>query len=139
MAAPTSPAFGGGCAPWPTGPTGTPSAGRSPFERSSRSDLDGRSTRQLPYERRRELLIELGFDGGVRWRTPRHVVADSERVLAATREHGLAGVVAKRLGSPYLTGARNGAWVEHKHRRTEPFLVSGWSPPEHRCPESLLL
>jgi bifunctional non-homologous end joining protein LigD len=62
--------------------------------------LDGRSTRQLPYERRRELLRELRLDGGVRWRTPKHFVGESERVLAATREHGLEGVVAKRLVSP---------------------------------------
>jgi ATP-dependent DNA ligase len=34
-------------------------------------------------------------------------------VLAATREHGLEGVVAKRLGRAYLTGARNGAWIKH--------------------------
>jgi ATP-dependent DNA ligase len=101
--------------------------------------LDGRSTRQLPYERRRELLLELGLDGGVRWRTPRHFVGESERVLAATRDHGLEGVVAKRLGSPYLPGARSGAWVKHKHRRTESFVVTGWSPAERRRPESLLL
>jgi bifunctional non-homologous end joining protein LigD len=101
--------------------------------------LDGRSTRHLPYERRRELLLELGLGDGIRWRTPRHFVGESERVLAATWEHGLEGVVAKRLGSPYLPGARNGAWVKHKHRRTETFLVSGWSPTERRRPESLLL
>jgi hypothetical protein len=75
--------------------------------------LDGRSTRELPYQRQRELLLELGLNDGIRWRTPRHFIADSERVLAATREHGLEGVVAKRLGSPYLAGARNGAWVKH--------------------------
>jgi bifunctional non-homologous end joining protein LigD len=101
--------------------------------------LDGRSTRELPYERRRELLLDLSLDEGARWRTPRHFVAASERVLAATRERGLEGVVAKRLGSPYLPGARNGAWIKHKHRRTESFLVTGWSPPEPRRPESLLL
>jgi bifunctional non-homologous end joining protein LigD len=101
--------------------------------------LDGRSTRQLSYERRRELLLGLGLDGGVRWRTPRHFVGESQPVLAATREHGLEGVVAKRLGSPYLPGVRNGAWVKHKHRRTESFLVTGWTPPERRRPESLLL
>jgi bifunctional non-homologous end joining protein LigD len=101
--------------------------------------LDGRSTRQLPYERRRELLLELGLDDGIRWRTPRHFVGESDRVLAATREHGLEGVVAKRLGSPYVPAGRNGAWVKHKHRRTESFLVSGWTPPERRRPESLLL
>ena len=38
--------------------------------------LDGRSTRELPYDRRRELLFELGLDDGSRWRTPRHFVAD---------------------------------------------------------------
>jgi bifunctional non-homologous end joining protein LigD len=100
--------------------------------------LDSRSTRELPYGRRRELLFDLALDAPG-WRTPRHFVADPERVLAATREHGLEGVVAKRLGSPYLPGARNGAWVKHKHRRTETFLVSGWSPQERRRPESLLL
>jgi bifunctional non-homologous end joining protein LigD len=100
--------------------------------------LDGHSTRGLPYEHRRELLLDLALDGPG-WRTPRHFVAETAEVLAATREHGLEGVVAKRLGSPYLTGARNGAWVKHKHRRTESFLVSGWSPAERRRPESLLL
>jgi bifunctional non-homologous end joining protein LigD len=100
--------------------------------------LDGSSTRELPYERRRELLLDLALDGST-WRTPRHFVADTDRVLAATREHGLEGVVAKRLGSPYLPGARNGAWVKQKHRRTESVLVSGWSPAERRRPESLLL
>jgi ATP-dependent DNA ligase len=38
-----------------------------------------------------------------------------------------------------VPGARNGAWVKHKHRRTESFLVTAWSPPEPRRPESLLL
>ena len=60
-------------------------------------------------------------------------------MLAATREHGLEGVVAKRLGSPYVPGAPNGAWVKHKHRRTESFVVTGWSPAEPRRLESLLL
>jgi bifunctional non-homologous end joining protein LigD len=100
--------------------------------------LDGHSTRELPYERRRELLLDLALDGPG-WRTPRHFISETDEVLAATRDHGLEGVVAKRLGSPYLPGARNGAWVKHKHRRTETFLVSGWSPPERRRPESLLL
>jgi bifunctional non-homologous end joining protein LigD len=100
---------------------------------------DGRSTRELSYERRRELLLDLALDDGSRWRTPRHFVGESERVLAATRERGLEGVVAKRLGSHYLPGVRDGAWVKHKHRRTESFLVTGWSPREARRPESLLL
>jgi bifunctional non-homologous end joining protein LigD len=100
--------------------------------------LDGRSTRELPYERRRELFLDLALDEPG-WRTPRHFVAETRRVVAATREHGLEGVVAKRLASRYLPGTRHGAWVKHEHRRTESFLVSGWSPAEGRRPESLLL
>jgi bifunctional non-homologous end joining protein LigD len=101
--------------------------------------LDGRSTRDLPYVRRRELLCELGLDDGSRWRMPRHFVADREAVIAATREQGLEGVVAKRLDSRYRSAVRNGAWVKHKHRRIEAFVVSGWMPAERRRPESLLL
>ena len=47
--------------------------------------------------------------------------------------------MAKRLDSRYRSGVRNGAWVKHKHRRTEAFVVSGWMPAERRRPESLLL
>jgi bifunctional non-homologous end joining protein LigD len=74
--------------------------------------LDGRSTRKLPYKHRRELLLDLALDDARSWRTPRHFVNDTERVLGATRDRGLEGVVAKRLGSPYVPGARNGAWVK---------------------------
>jgi ATP-dependent DNA ligase len=136
---PDLPAYGGGCVP--PADKARRHAERWPvtYLAFDLLHLDGRSTRQLPYDRRRELLLELELDGGVGWRTPRHFVGESEPVLAATREHGLEGVVAKRLGSPYLPGVRNGAWVKHKHRRTESFLVTGWTPPERRRPESLLL
>ena len=43
------------------------------------------------------------------------------------------------VGSPYVPGARSSAWVKHKHRRTESFLVTDWCPAEPRRPESLLL
>ena len=72
-----------------------------------------RSTREFPYERGRELLLDLALDDGPAWRAPRHLVVASDRVLAATRERGIEGVVAKRLASPYLPGARNGVWVKH--------------------------
>jgi hypothetical protein len=91
------------------------------------------------YERRRELLFELGLDDGDRWRTPRHFIEDRQELMTATREQGLEGVVAKRLDSRYLLGTRNGAWIKHKHRRPESFVVTSWAPPERRRPESLLL
>jgi bifunctional non-homologous end joining protein LigD len=60
-------------------------------------------------------------------------------VLAARAERGLEGVVAKRLDSPYKPGTRNGAWVKHKHRRSEPFLITAWAPAQPRRPESFFL
>jgi bifunctional non-homologous end joining protein LigD len=100
--------------------------------------LDGRFTLYLPYEARRELLEGLDLEGPA-WRTPRHFVGQADPLLSATQERGLEGVVAKRLDSPYKPGARNGAWVKHKHRRTEPFLITAWSPAHPRRPESFFL
>jgi bifunctional non-homologous end joining protein LigD len=100
--------------------------------------LDGDSTLDLPYAARRELLGGLDLEGPA-WRTPRYFVGRAEAVLSATKERRLEGVVAKRLDSAYKPGARNGAWVKHKHRRTEPFLITAWSPAQPRRPESFFL
>jgi bifunctional non-homologous end joining protein LigD len=87
--------------------------------------LDGRSIRPLPYSERRALLEELALDGPA-WRTPASVVvqrtADS---LARVDELGLESVVAKRLGSMYLSGRRCTSWVKHKLRREERLAVTG--------------
>ena len=58
--------------------------------------LDGHSLMDLPYAERRARLEELELTA-TRWRTPEHVVGQGEALLAATREQGLEGVVAKRL------------------------------------------
>src|SRR5215217_6348200 len=48
--------------------------------------------------------------------------------LAATREQGLEGVVAKRLQSTYLPGRRTRNWLKTKHYQRETFLVGGFVP-----------
>jgi bifunctional non-homologous end joining protein LigD len=100
--------------------------------------LDGRSTLRLPYAARRELLERLELEGPA-WRTPRGFVGQAAAVLAATAECGLEGVVAKRLDSPYAPRTRGAAWVKHKHRRSEPFVITAWAPAQPRRPESFLL
>jgi ATP-dependent DNA ligase len=100
--------------------------------------LDGRATVHLAYAVRRELLEELGLEGSA-WRTPRNFVGEAEAVLASTKQCGLEGVVAKRLDSSYKPGMRNGAWVKHKHRRTEAFLITAWAPAHPGRPESFFL
>jgi bifunctional non-homologous end joining protein LigD len=100
--------------------------------------LDGHSTLGLPYSARRGLLEELELEGPA-WRTPRNFNGQADAVLASTRERGLEGVVAKRLDSTYKPGARNGAWVKHKHRRSEAFLITAWAPAQPSRPESFFL
>jgi bifunctional non-homologous end joining protein LigD len=56
-----------------------------------------------------------------------------------TRERGLEGVVMKRLDAPYLPGVRSAAWMKHKHRRGENFVVTGWVAASGRQPEALLV
>jgi bifunctional non-homologous end joining protein LigD len=71
--------------------------------------LDGVSTLDLPYERRRELLAELGIAGPY-WLTPPHFTGGGEYARAAGRDQGAGGVLAKRLDSPYLPGRRTRHW-----------------------------
>jgi bifunctional non-homologous end joining protein LigD len=73
--------------------------------------LEGHSRIEEPYELRRERLAKLPLDGEV-WQAPAHHVGDGAALLEASRERGLAGVVAKRLGSPYRPGKRNADWLE---------------------------
>ena len=76
--------------------------------------LDGRLLTGLPYVERRRLLEDLEVAGTA--------------LLAATREQGLEGVVAKRLQSPYLPGRRTRNWLKTKHYQRETFLVGGFVP-----------
>ncbi|HEY1178213.1 MAG TPA: non-homologous end-joining DNA ligase [Phytomonospora sp.] len=87
--------------------------------------LDGRDLRRLPYRERRELLEALGLEGP-HWITP-PVSHDGAAAMAISAEQGLEGVVAKRLDSPYLPGARSAAWVKVKHVVTGDYLVGGWT------------
>ena len=61
--------------------------------------LDDRTLFDEPYERRRELLEELGLSGP-HWQTA-PVFDDGEAVREAAREQGLPGILAKRLDGPY--------------------------------------
>ncbi|WP_442973658.1 non-homologous end-joining DNA ligase [Saccharothrix sp. NRRL B-16314] len=91
--------------------------------------LDGSSTVELPYSRRRELLEGLGLRGA-HWLTPRAFPGQGAAVLAASREQGLEGVVAKRLDSRYVPGRRSPHWVKVTGVLTQEVVVGGWRPGE---------
>jgi bifunctional non-homologous end joining protein LigD len=71
---------------------------------------DGHLLTELPYEKRRERLEELELEGES-WQTPSYHRGDGAKLLEAAKARGLAGLVAKRLDSPYVQG-RTDAWIK---------------------------
>ncbi|MFC9283896.1 ATP-dependent DNA ligase [Streptomyces collinus] len=86
---------------------------------------------RLPYTRRRARLTELGL-AGPHWSTPAAVTGHGAEALRATREHGLEGVVCKRLDSVYEPGVRSRAWIKIRNMRSEDVIVGGWLPGRGR-------
>lgn len=91
----------------------------------------GRPLVALPYARRRTELERLGLDGPF-WSTPAALVGHGAEALRATREHGLEGLVCKRLDSVYESGVRSRAWIKIRNMRSEDVLVGGWVPGKGR-------
>ncbi|WP_163571509.1 non-homologous end-joining DNA ligase [Fodinicola feengrottensis] len=90
--------------------------------------LDRLDLTPLPYADRRETLEQLDLNG------PRWITApafdDGAATLAASRELGLEGVLAKRLRSPYVPAARSRDWIKVKSLRTQECVVGGWASGE---------
>jgi bifunctional non-homologous end joining protein LigD len=93
--------------------------------------LDGASLLREPYLRRRERLDALGLSGPF-WSTPAALVGHGREALRATLEHGLEGLVCKRLDSPYEPGVRSRAWIKIRNMRGEDVVVGGWLPGKGR-------
>ncbi|WP_213455300.1 non-homologous end-joining DNA ligase [Rhizomonospora bruguierae] len=92
--------------------------------------LGGLDLTGLPYAQRREHLEALGI-AGARWAVP-PVFADGRATYAAAMEHGLEGVVAKRLTSVYRPGLRSADWLKVKLEESREFVVGGWRPGVRR-------
>ncbi len=98
--------------------------------------LEGQSTLALPYTARRELLADLELSGPA-WQTPAALEGEGEDLLAATREQGLEGVVAKRMDSDYQPGRRSQAWLKIKNVSTQEVIIGGWHPGEGRRADTI--
>ncbi|HEY7453381.1 MAG TPA: non-homologous end-joining DNA ligase [Thermoleophilaceae bacterium] len=91
--------------------------------------LDGHTTTGLSYEERRTLLEQLELEGPF-WRTPAYHRGEGKALLAATRELGIEGVVAKKLDCPYQPGTRASHWIKVKNVRTQDVVIGGWTRGE---------
>jgi bifunctional non-homologous end joining protein LigD len=78
--------------------------------------LDGKSTVDLPYADRRELLEGLDLNGP-NWQTPPHFTGGGRFALDTARDQGLPGVIAKRLSSTYTKPDWRLIPVERGNRR----------------------
>ncbi|MEA5457240.1 ATP-dependent DNA ligase [Sinomonas sp. JGH33] len=90
-------------------------------------EWEGRDLTPLPFRERRKAL-ELLAEGGLPENAQLSPVFDDdvEHVLDASAEHGMEGIMAKRLSSRYEPGRRSGAWLKIKHERTQEVVVGGW-------------
>jgi len=90
--------------------------------------LDGQPLLDQPYSARRALLESLELAGPC-WQTPPTFPGED---FAAVRDvsagHGMEGVVAKRLESRYLPGARTGDWRKIKNHLSQEAVVAGYKP-----------
>lgn len=84
----------------------------------------GTDLRTQSYEQRRTELDRLGL-ATERWVTFRWF-SDGPATVAASLEHGLEGVVSKRLASPYRSGRRSRDWIKVRHKGVSDAFVIGW-------------
>ena len=89
--------------------------------------LKGRDLTHLPLSERRKLLVLLPFTNS-RIAISEFLEVPAEAMLAAVKEQGLEGVVAKRMDSLYEAGQRSGAWVKHRLNAGQEFVIGGYTP-----------
>jgi bifunctional non-homologous end joining protein LigD len=86
---------------------------------------DGYDLRETPLVERKQLLERL-LRVSERFRYCDHQLERGKELFALARENGLEGIVAKRAGSPYVSG-RSAHWVKLKATRTLDGVVGGWT------------
>lgn len=89
--------------------------------------LNGSAIIGWPYQRRRDVLESLELEPGPAT-VPPGFTGDGYAVLAAATEHGLEGVVAKRLDSRYEPGRRSHNWIKTPINLTTEVILGGWKP-----------
>jgi len=88
--------------------------------------LDGVYLTARPMHGRRDLLEELDLGRDPRLLlSPVFVDVDPDVLLAVAREHGVEGLVSKRVNSLYSAGARSKAWIKTVLTETREFVVCG--------------
>ena len=88
--------------------------------------IDGTDTIGLPYADRRSLLTQV-LDPGDHWAIPAHHIGGGDKLLAATVDQQLEGLIAKRLDSTYRPGSRSRDWLKIKNRIRTNVVIGGYT------------
>jgi len=101
--------------------------------------LDGADVRALPLIERKDRLKALLADAPSCLQFADHQIGRGPAFHRLACEHGVEGIVSKRVNAPYEPGRRT--WLKVKCLNREEFIVVGWSEPEgsrHRLGSLLL-
>jgi len=93
--------------------------------------LDDQDVSGWTYRRRREALQAVELDDGP-VSVPGRFSGDGEAAMAFATDHGLEGIVAKRVDSRYEPSRRSRAWVKTPINTTAEVVLTGWLPGEGR-------
>ena len=92
------------------------------------SGANGADVRAMPLEARREVL-----DGLLRrrdpLRVPEQMTGDGAALLAEACRDGWEGLIAKRLGTPYVS-TRSRDWLKLKCTRAQELVIGGFTAPQ---------
>jgi bifunctional non-homologous end joining protein LigD len=88
---------------------------------------DGRDVRELPLEERRKTL-----EGVLGWNDPLRITeqatGDGAALLEEACRDGWEGLIAKRLGTPYVS-TRSRDWLKLKCTRAQELVIGGFTAP----------
>jgi bifunctional non-homologous end joining protein LigD len=86
----------------------------------------GKSLLSVALEHRREVLEAIAANFSDPIRLSGSLQADPADLVAAGKEQGLEGFIAKRRGSVYEPGRRTGAWVKYKIHKGQELVIGGY-------------
>lgn len=92
--------------------------------------LDGRDLRALPLLERKDMLRQLltadNKDNSLLY--SEHVLGHADEVFRHACQHGMEGIVVKRVDAPY-TGRRDRNWLKLKCQQRQEFVIAGYTEP----------
>jgi DNA ligase D-like protein (predicted ligase) len=91
---------------------------------------ENRDTTSLPLVERRKLLRSLKFQSA-KIQMLDYFETSAANMIAAAKQQGLEGVIAKRRDSLYQPGRRTGAWLKLRISQGQEFVIGGYFPGPH--------